>query len=94
MLLQFFATFSNKVLLLLNIFLSICNNFSEQSCLDKPVFNNVSRLNHSSPVNNSVTSKINHFPQLFALKITLIARKITLLSFLISHYHQTRYMRL
>ena len=50
-----------------NIFLCICNNFSVQNCLDKPVFNNVSRHNHSSPINNIVTNKIKLFPQLFPL---------------------------
>ena len=48
-----------------NIFLCICNNFSVQNCLDKPVFNNVSRHNHSPPINNIVTNKIKLFPQLF-----------------------------
>ena len=32
----------------------------------KPVFNKVTRLNHSSPMKNSVTNKVKHFPQLFA----------------------------
>ena len=50
-----------------NVFLHICYNFSEQNCLDKPVFNNVSRLNHSSPMNNTGTNKIKRFPQLFVL---------------------------
>ena len=47
--------------------LRICNNFLEQNCLDKPVFNNVSRLNYSSLMKNAVTKKIKHFPQLLAL---------------------------
>ena len=50
-----------------SVFLRICNNFSEQNFLNKPVFNNVSRLNHSSPMNNTVIKKIKHFRQLFAL---------------------------
>ena len=29
--------------------------------LDIPVFNNERRLNHSSPMNNAVTDKMNHF---------------------------------
>ena len=35
--------------------------------LDKPVFNNVNRPNHSFPMKNNVTSKSKHFPKLFAL---------------------------
>ena len=50
-----------------NVFLRICNNFSEQNCLDKSLFNNVSILNHSSPMNNTVTNNIKHFLELFAL---------------------------
>ena len=50
-----------------NVFLPICNNVLEQNCLEKPVFNKVSGLNHSSLENNIVTYKIKHFPQLFAL---------------------------
>ena len=51
-----------------NVVLPICNNnVSEQNCLDKSVFSNVSRVNHSSPMNNTVTNKIKHIPQLFAL---------------------------
>ena len=46
--------FSNKTLLL-NVLLTICNNFLEQNYLSKPVFNNVSRLNHYSTMNNAVT---------------------------------------
>ena len=42
-------------------------NISEQNCLDKTVFNNVNRLDHSSPISNTVTSKIKYFPQLLAL---------------------------
>ena len=54
-----------------NVLLRICNNFSEQNCLDKPFFNNGSRLDHSSPLNNSVTHKMKHFPQLFALDLQI-----------------------
>ena len=39
----------------------------EQNCLDKPVFNNVNRLNHFSKINNTVAKKTKHFPQLFTL---------------------------
>ena len=44
----------------------IFKNISEQIWLDKSVFNNVNRLNHSSPMSNTVTNKIKHFPQFFA----------------------------
>ena len=50
-----------------NLFLPIFNNFFVQYCLDKPVFNNVSRLNHSSLMNITVTNKIKHFPRVFPL---------------------------
>ena len=49
------------------VFLPIWNNISEQNCLDKPVFDIVNRLYHSSPMNNTLTNKIKHFLQLFAL---------------------------
>ena len=49
------------------IFSSIYNNFAEQNCFDKSVFNNVCRLNHSSLMNNTAANKINHFPKLIAL---------------------------
>ena len=39
----------------------------EEICLFKPVSNNLNKLNHSSPMNNTVTNKIKHFTQLFAL---------------------------
>ena len=50
-----------------NVFLPICNNFSLKNCLDRPVFNNVSRLNHSSPINNTEKNKTKHLPELYAL---------------------------
>ena len=50
-----------------NVFLRICNNFSKQICLSKPVFNNISRRDHSSLINNTIISKIKYFPQLLAL---------------------------
>ena len=34
----------------------------QKNCLGKPVFNNVNRLIHSSPKNNTVTNKIKYFP--------------------------------
>lgn len=49
------------------VFSPTYNNFAEQNCFDKSVFNNVSRLNHSSPINNTVTNEIKRFPKLFAL---------------------------
>ena len=66
MLLQFFVTFSNKILLL-NVFLPISNSFLGQNYLDKTVFDNVNRVNHSSPMNNTLRNKTKHLPQLFAL---------------------------
>ena len=65
--------FSNSLLLssaksyYCNAFLRIYDNFLEQNCLDKPVFNNVSRHNHSSLMHNTVTNKIKRFSRLFAL---------------------------
>ena len=50
-----------------NAFLPIRNNFSEQNCIDKPVFNNVSRFNHSSPMISTVTNISKHFSQLLTL---------------------------
>ena len=41
--------------------------FFSTNCLNKSDFNNVSRLNHSSPMNNTATNKIKHSQQLFAL---------------------------
>ena len=38
-----------------------------QNCINKPVYNNVNRPNHSSPMNNTVTSNIKNFPQLLTL---------------------------
>ena len=43
------------------------NNISEQDCTDKSVFSWVKRLNYSSPINNTITNKIKHFPQLYSL---------------------------
>ena len=36
---------------------------------------NVSRLNHYSPMNNAVTSKIKHFPQLFPLGPQIVLKQ-------------------
>ena len=50
------------------VFSPTYNNFAEQNCFDKSVFNNVCRLmNHSSLMNNTAANKINHFPKLIAL---------------------------
>ena len=49
------------------VFLPIFNNISEQNYLNKPMFNNVNRLNHSSLLNNTVPSKIKNFHRLFDL---------------------------
>ena len=43
--------------------------------LIKLIFNSVSRLNQSSLINNTVTNKIKHFPQLFALGKEIAKRK-------------------
>ena len=40
---------------------------SEQNRLDKPVSDNFSTLNDSTPMNNTVTNKIKYYPQLFSL---------------------------
>ena len=45
------------------VFLLISNNFTEQNFLDKSVFNNLSRLDHSAPMINTITNKIKHFSQ-------------------------------
>ena len=68
-----------------NVFLSIWNNFLEQNWLDKPVFSNINRLNHSSPMNSTVTKKVKQFRQLFTLrsKIALIRKWHSILSWLI-----------
>ena len=50
-----------------NVFPPVCNNFPERNCLNKPFFNNISKINHFSPVNNTVTNKITHLPQLFTI---------------------------
>ena len=38
----------------------------QKNCFDKPVSDIVSRLNHFSLMNSTLTNKIKHFPQLFA----------------------------
>ena len=62
-------------------------------CHSKPVFNNVSRRNHSSLINNTVTKKIKYFLQLLAL-MPQIALKRRWHCFLVlsNHYCQTRYI--
>ena len=57
--LQFFATFLKKIFFVGMYFLPICNNFWEHNCLNKSVFNNVSRLNHFSSMNSTVPTKPN-----------------------------------
>ena len=65
--------FSNSLPLFLtksyywNVFLPTCKNFTEKNCLDKPVFNNVSRINNPSSMNSTFTNKIKHKTQLFTL---------------------------
>ena len=76
-----------------NVFLPIRNNFSEQNCIDKPVFNIVSRFDHSFSDDQycykhyRTLLSIVHFRPTNSLKT-----KMALLSFLINHYHQTRYI--
>ena len=45
-----------------NVLFYLSAIISENKLLDIPVFNNERRLNHSSPMNNAVTDKMNHFP--------------------------------
>ena len=66
MILQFLPISPTKFCYL-TVFLPICNNFLERNCLDKPAFNNISVINHSASMNNTVTNKTKLFPQLFAL---------------------------
>ena len=58
-----------------NVFFPICNNFSEQNCLDKPVFNSARRINHSFSMNNTVTNKIRHFLQLFTFGPPILLKR-------------------
>ena len=93
-LLQFFATFSNKTLLL-ECFLPMCNNFSDQNCLDKSVLINGSRFNHTSLMNNIVAKKNQTPPSIIHFRSTNnFKTRMVLLSYLINHYPQTRFMRL
>ena len=46
--------FLQQNLIIRMYFLPICNNFLQQNFLDYLVFNNLSRINHSYPRNNSV----------------------------------------
>ena len=57
------------------VFSPIFNIIWEQNCLDKPMFINVNKLNHSSPMNNIVTKKIKHFLQLFALGLQITLKQ-------------------
>ena len=65
MILQFLPLSPTKFCYL-TVFLPIYNNFLERNCLDKPALNNISIINHSSSMNNTVTNKTKLFPQLFA----------------------------
>ena len=76
-----------------NVFLRICNNFSKQICLSKPVFNNISRRDHSSLINNTIISKIKYFPQLLALGPQIALKRRWHYFLFINHYHQTRYVQ-
>ena len=53
--------------LIIGKYLPIFNENSEQKWFDKTVFNNLNRLNHSSPMRITVINKIKRFRQLFAL---------------------------
>ena len=68
------------------LFSPIFNNIPGQSGLDKPVFNNINRLNHFPLMNNIVTNKISHFRLRNTLK--------TKMASMIKHKQQTRYIRL
>ena len=57
-----FLIFSSTNSYYWDVFLRICNKFSEQNYLDKPVL-----INHSSVMSNTVTKTIKHFHQLIAL---------------------------
>ena len=61
--------------ILYKFFLLICNNFSEEICLSKPVFNNTSRRNHSSLISNTVTKKIKYFSTITRFKTTNSLKK-------------------
>ena len=58
-----------------SLFLPVYSNFSEQNCLGKLAFNKVSKLNHFSPMNNTVSNKIKYFPQLFALDQQIVLKR-------------------
>ena len=59
-----FCHFTQQKFYYWKVFSTILNNISQQNCLYKLVFNNVNRLNYSSSMNNTDTSKIKHFPKL------------------------------
>ena len=50
-----------------NVFPAIFNNFSKRKSFNRPVFNKVSRLSHSFPMNNAVKNKIKQFPRFILL---------------------------
>ena len=75
----FSATSPNKILIfiiiiiIIVIIIIIIRNFfhlfsvtsHNKFAFDKPVFNSVNRLNHSSKINNTLRTKMKHFPHLF-----------------------------
>ena len=86
-LLQFFAFFSNKIFLLESN-LSTYNNFSEENCLDKPVFNNVSRLE----LEQYCYKQNQTLPSIIRFRLKMKVALLSWLFFLINDYHQTRYI--
>ena len=69
----FSATISSKMFLLESIFYTF-SNISEKNCLDNSVFDNLNRLDHSSPINNTVANKTKHLPQLFSLSQQILLK--------------------
>ena len=72
---QFFTSFTIKILMLGCIFTYLQYFLGEQTCLGKPIFNNMSRRSHSSLINNIVTNKIKYFPQLLALGPQIVLKR-------------------
>ena len=56
------------------VFFYTFSNISEKNCLDNSVFNNLNRLDHSSPINNTVANKTKHLPQLFSLSQQILLK--------------------
>ena len=67
MLLQFFTTSLTTKSFYWNVMSQFYYYSYYLNCLDKHVFDNVNRIKHSSPMNNTVINKIKHFSQLFDL---------------------------